>query len=237
MPRRRRRGRRRRWRGRARPPARRGRGRSPSRCSSVPPGVHVLGRPPPARVGARQPRRERRQVQRAGLGRPGAGARRGVVGRADGRRPRHRHPGPATTTASSSASTGSTRAAGATPAAPASACRSSATWRRTTAATCWCPRRKGRARRSSCASRSTASIGRHPGGHQPMSNEFPSDASTRSAAMTITDGARRRGRTELRRGPVDRAAPGGLQRRGGDGRLRGARPLRHRASPTSSCST
>ena len=39
----------------------------------------------------------------------------GDVGRADGRRPRHRHPGAATTTGSSSASTGSTRAAAATP--------------------------------------------------------------------------------------------------------------------------
>ena len=51
-------------------------------------------RPPPARVGARQPRRERRQVQRGRVVGAGAGARRGRVGRADGRRPRHRHPGP-----------------------------------------------------------------------------------------------------------------------------------------------
>ena len=50
-------------------------------------------RPPPARVGARQPRRERRQVQRGRLVGAGAGARRGRLGRADGRRPRHRHPG------------------------------------------------------------------------------------------------------------------------------------------------
>ena len=59
----------------------------------------------------------------------------------------------AISTGSSSASTASTRRAAATPAGRASACRSCATSRPTTAATSRCRRAKARAARSCCASR------------------------------------------------------------------------------------
>ena len=89
-----RRGRRdRRGRRRPRPPPRRGCATSPSRCSSSPTACDVRGDRRQLGVGARQPRRERRQVQRAAVERAGPRPRRGSVGRADGRRPRHRHPG------------------------------------------------------------------------------------------------------------------------------------------------
>ena len=123
----------------------------------------VARRPPPARVGARQPRRERGQVQRAAAAACRSASRvEGDVGRADGRRPRHRHPGRATTTGSSSASTASTGPAAATPAAPVSDCRSSATSPPTTAARCWCRRTRARARRSCCGSRWPARSSRPP---------------------------------------------------------------------------
>ena len=67
-------------------------------------------------------------------------------------RPRHRHPGRATRTASSSASTGSTGPGAATPAGPGSAWPSCATWPPTTAARCRSSRPKAQAPRSRSAS-------------------------------------------------------------------------------------
>ena len=123
-----------------------------------------------------------------------------------------------TSTGSSSASTASTRRAAGTPAAPVSGSRSCATSPPTTAATCSCRPRRARARRSSCASR-TATV-----------PEPSNDVQGTANAVECAGDPRGRGRGELRRGPVDRAAARGLRGRGGRRRVRGARPVRQGAA-------
>ena len=147
-----------------RPPARPSAATSRSRRSSVPDDVHVCRRPPPAGLGARQPGRERRQVQRAGIERAGPRPRRGARGSSSWSPITASASRPATSTGSSSGSTASTRPAAATPAAPGSACRSFATSPPTTVATSRCRRRRARAPRSCCASRSAPHVAsRRPG--------------------------------------------------------------------------
>ena len=202
-----------------------------SRCSSAAGRRARARRPPPAGVGARQPRRERRQVQRVGLGRAGAGARRGRMGRADGRRPRDRHPGPG----------------------PRPHLRALLPRRQGPR-----PRhRRDRARAGDRAPRRHQPQGRgagvvaggrgvdvraaHParqrrvrrpsGGREPW--QRASSERSRRRDRPIDAIARRccvvGGRAELRRGAVDRAAPRGVHGRGRHRRVRGAGALRHRA--------
>ena len=113
---------------------------------AAPERAHGRRRSPPARLGDRQPARERGEVLRRRAS--------SVAGATLDRRPVGRAsmvadhgigiPAPRPRAGSSSASTGSTRPAAATPAAPASASRSCATWPPTTAARCRCQSAGGR---------------------------------------------------------------------------------------------
>ena len=197
-------------------------------------------RPPPARLGALQPARQRGEVLRRRRRRSRSSA------TTDGRRGRdHRAPTtasasrPATSSGSSSASTGSTRPAAARPAAPASAWPSSATWSPTTTA------RSGRVppRRGLHASPSRLPLTGppappacrrrpSPGIVRPRPTRREAEPMTRATSVLVV---------EDEDSFID-ALTVGLTREGfkverRPRRRRGARHVRRRRSPTSCCST
>ena len=164
-------------------------------------------RPAPARVGRRQPGRERRQVQRDRRPRSRFGSRVvEAVDRDQRHRPGRRHPAAATSTASSSASTASTGRAAATTGGTGlglSIVRHVATNHggdvRSSSR-----RRRGQHVRAAPPDHRRRRASVEPGVHE-LTPRSPTEESRDPA-----DGVRRRGRGELRRGPADRVDPRGL---------------------------
>ena len=190
----------------------------------------VHRRPPPARVGARQPARERGEV----LATPGRRSRCGSASTGQWvdlvvARPRHRHPGRATSTASSSASTASTRAAAARPAAPGSAWPSCATWPPTTAARCRSSSQEGEG--STFTLRMPAAPTSTAGRRRPQAEVSARDARCQPTVLVVED------EESFVEALTVGLAREGFRVAGRPRRRRGARRVRRRASPTSCCST